>query len=150
MHCDRHVVKMILEYAQILSTAHRVLDGDLSWHVSLYKKTHTNHPSTKWARESSEHYKWLHLLWVELCKEYTHRYEKTHKTWKKLGCYLYKTPYNIPHNGFVEPPQCMPEESKEGSSIIAYRNYYVNSKSSFASWKNRMVPPWFKKHEKVK
>ena len=28
MMCDKHVVKMILESAQMLSTAHRVLDGD--------------------------------------------------------------------------------------------------------------------------
>jgi hypothetical protein len=28
-HCDRHVCKMILEYAQMMSTAHRLLDGRL-------------------------------------------------------------------------------------------------------------------------
>lgn len=27
MHCDKHVIKMICEYAQLLSTAHRQLDG---------------------------------------------------------------------------------------------------------------------------
>ena len=29
LHCDKHVVKMIIEYAQLMSTAHRVLDGEL-------------------------------------------------------------------------------------------------------------------------
>ena len=28
-HCDKHVVKMILETAQMLSTAHRIIDGEL-------------------------------------------------------------------------------------------------------------------------
>lgn len=35
-HCDKHVVKMIVEYAQLLSTAHRVLDGTLKeFHVEF-------------------------------------------------------------------------------------------------------------------
>ena len=72
MHCDKHVVKMILEYAQLLSTAHRVLDGN-EWadHVGLYKATHKNHPSAIWARESAGNYFWLNKLFQELCKEYT-------------------------------------------------------------------------------
>ena len=28
MHCDKHIVKMIIEYAQLMSTAHRMLDGE--------------------------------------------------------------------------------------------------------------------------
>jgi len=143
-HCDKHVVKMILEYAQILSTAHRVIDFETSWHDSLYKKTHINHPSTKWARETDKNYIWLHLLWVHLCQEYTHRYLKTHKTWSRLKDYLNKEPQNIISGGFSEPPQCMPIELKEKTSVLAYRNYYITSKRSFASWKNRSIPSWFK------
>ena len=96
-HMDRHSVKMILEYAQLLSTAHRVLDGveliGLSdsgrkkkfWTLgdsrdyTLYKATHINHPSAIWCRKGIVQYRWLHNLLIELCKEYTYRYGKIHK-----------------------------------------------------------------------
>ena len=102
-HCDKHVVKMILEYAQLLSTAHRVLDGkhtkvlsnsgkryvsnwimDDSSDAVLYKVAHVSHPSNIWTRASGHHYIWLWRLWHELCLEYTERYGKNHITWKKL------------------------------------------------------------------
>ena len=54
MQCDRHVVKMILETAQMLSTAHIELDGK----QVAYKATHKNHPSTVWVRSSSLAYNW--------------------------------------------------------------------------------------------
>ena len=57
MHCDKHVVKMILESAQMLSTAHRVLDGDeYADERGLYKMAHKNHPSTIWVRTSTDNY----------------------------------------------------------------------------------------------
>ena len=80
-HCDKHVVKMILETAQLLSTAHRVLDGDeYADRVNLYKATHKNHPSAVWVRSNKEAYDWTYMLLVQLCKEYTKRYNKEHKT----------------------------------------------------------------------
>ena len=69
MHCDKHCVKMILEYAQLLSTAHRVLDGDDA-NPNLYKIAHKNHPSTIWTRSSKQHYKWLFRLFRKLNIEY--------------------------------------------------------------------------------
>ena len=69
---------MILEYAQILSTAHRVLDNNNN--EGLYKATHINHPSTIWARTTSENYKWLYDLFLSLLDEYTFRYNKFHST----------------------------------------------------------------------
>ena len=83
MHCDKHCVKMILEYAQMLSTAHRELDGNVP--DILYKSTHKNHPSTIWTRSSKQHYDWLFRLFRMLSAEYTLRYGKFHKTWNKLG-----------------------------------------------------------------
>ena len=58
MHNDKHVVKMILEYAQLLSTAHHELDGDVS--AVFYKPTHKNHPSAKWARDNINNYGYIH------------------------------------------------------------------------------------------
>ena len=83
-HCDKHVVKMILEYAQMMSTAHRVLDPPSELIEPMYKPTHKNHPAAVWVRESDANYKWLYDLWFWLAKEYWWRYDKMHKTWEKL------------------------------------------------------------------
>lgn len=162
-HVDKHCVKMILEYAQLLSTAHRVLDGNESTVLSasgrkkkvwalrdsrdsvLYSATHINHPSAVWVRKSAHNYTWLHSLLVELCKEYTHRYGKFHKVERDgLLWELAKTPDNIYHDVFFsEPTPAMPDEYKvAGDSIQSYKNYYLGDKRRMFSWKNRSVPSW--------
>ena len=164
-HVDKHVVKMIVEYAQLLSTAHRVLDGkeyegrtannrkirrfkmaDSNVENTLYKASHINHPSAVWVRQSSQHYQWLYRLFMWLCVEYTYRYGKVHSTERLLGKLLETLPKNIKDNGFVEPPQAMPDYCKvPGDSIKAYQMYYVNEKIGFAKWTKRDIPTWFVK-----
>ena len=165
-HVDRHVVKMILEYSQLLSTAHRVLEGveiiekspsgrmtkrlKLNDHrdVILYKDTHINHPSAIWVRKSSANYIWLHKLLVELCKEYTYRYGKIHKC-QSSG--LVECLSNVPTystNIFTEPTPAMPDDVKiVNDSIASYRNYYKKNKLHLAKWSgkinSRPVPYWF-------
>ena len=141
MHCDKHCVKMILEYAQMLSTAHRELDGNVP--DILYKSTHKNHPSTIWTRSSKQHYDWLFRLFRMLSAEYTLRYGKFHKTWNKLGKILETAPKNIKNNGWVDPPQCMPDHCKKPDTIDAYRNYYLTEKASFSTWKTVRPPKWW-------
>ena len=164
MHNDKHTIKMILEYAQLLSTAHRYLDGTQSVGLSetgrkqtkyvlpdqresiLYSATHINHPSAVWVRHSVGNYFWLSNLLVELCKEYTYRYGKVHKTERDgLAHVLLKNiPHNIGNSGFTQPTPSMPDEVKiAGDSIISYRNYYINNKSHLAKWKKRPVPLWY-------
>ena len=94
-HCDKHVVKMILESAQILYCAHWVLNPSRVPEFA-YKKTHPNHPSCIWVRESIENYEWLCQLAIELCKEYTFRYEKIHKTQKHIEWLIDNPPFDIP------------------------------------------------------
>jgi hypothetical protein len=145
MMCDKHVVKMILESAQMLSTAHRVLDGDeYANEMGLYKLAHKNHPSTIWVRTSSENYRWLFNHYDALMQEYTYRYDKTHAT-SRLRDALNKTPDNIPSTQYpnTDPPQCMPEECKGEDTVLAYQTYYIIEKSSFAKWKRREIPEWF-------
>jgi hypothetical protein len=165
-HCDKHVVKMILEYAQLMSTAHRLLDGDEAivkinnrnrrvWTLNdhreqtVYKPVSWNHPSAVWVRQSLDHYQWLWNLAIELCQEYRHRYggttDKQHKTSVVIQNLSF-APDNIPRLGmFSEPPQAMPDDSKvPGDSVTAYRNYYRMHKKRFATWKNREVPNWYK------
>jgi hypothetical protein len=160
MHNDKHTVKMILEYAQLLSTAHRVLDGDIVVGKSktgrkqtryvlssddsvLYSATHINHPSSVWVRQSAENYNWLFGLFQALMTEYTHRYGKTHAT-SRLEMHLAKLPKNIPQKSFTEPTPAMPDDVKvPGDSIASYRKYYIQNKPHLASWKKRPVPEWY-------
>ena len=146
MHNDKHCVKMILEYAQLLSTAHRVLDGENA-HPDLYKIAHKNHPSTIWTRSSKQHYDWLFRLFRMLSAEYTLRYSngefKVHKTWDKLGKILETAPKNIVDNGWIDPPQCMPDHCKKPDTIDAYRNYYLTEKASFSTWNYSKQPTWW-------
>lgn len=161
MHVDKHCVKMILEYAQLLSTAHRVLDGDLSVGVSktgrkqtryilpdnrestLYSATHINHPSAVWARKSARNYLWLYDMFVAVLKEYTYRYEKVHKCSMLLNS-LAGLPKNISlDDDFTEPTPAMPDQYKvAGNSIESYKNYYLGEKTRMFSWKKREVPSW--------
>lgn len=140
-HCDKHVVKMILEYAQLLSTAHRLLDGDNVPEV-LYKVTHKNHPSAVWTRESRDNYIWLYDLFVSLCDEYTSRYGKIHATDKKLRWALYKVPKSIPNVGFTSLRLAMPDEYKQACPVASYRAYYKAEKSNIAKWKTNQ-PTWW-------
>jgi hypothetical protein len=159
-HHDKHVVKMILETAQLLSTAHRVIDGDQyidqstgrkikRWKMNnefmeerLYKATHINHPSNVWARTSKDNYMWLYRLFVSLCHEYTHRYGKVHATCTKLAVILSQAPRNIPNNGMTNMPQAMPDEYKVEDSVQAYRNYYIGAKKQQSKYTKRDVPSW--------
>lgn len=160
MHLDKHCVKMILEYAQLLSTAHRVLDGEeyidytkngrkiKRWRLhndtmerQLYKATHINHPSAVWARSSKANYDWLYVLWRELMSEYTYRYGRHHEC-EKLIKQLEKVPHRIDKEAeFTEPTPAMPDEYiVEGNSIQSYHNYYNGSKTRMFAWKNREIP----------
>jgi hypothetical protein len=163
MHVDKHCVKMILEYAQLLSTAHRILDGTEFTGVSktgrkqtrfvlsdsresvLYSATHVNHPSAVWVRKSYENYEWLYQLFVSLLNEYTYRYGKVHAT-QRLVDDLYTPPTHIPKGiGFTEPTPAMPDTYKvSGDSISSYKNYYLGDKQRMFSWKNRPTPNWIR------
>ncbi len=136
-HCDKHVVKMILETAQLLCGAHWVTGSE-----APYKLSHKNHPCSIWVRESLSNYLYLCDLGLELCKEYTYRYGRTHKSQQIIEWCLDKK-LNIKDKGFTEPPKAMPNECKLESVIDSYRNYYIKEKKSFAKWKNREIPNWF-------
>lgn len=124
---NKHVVKMILESAQLMSTAHHELDGEQAPH-DIYKTTHKNHPSAVWTRESMQNYMWLWQHFVALSHEYTKRYNKTHETYRKLEGVLSMPPKNIKNKEFTQPPQAMPDLYKDVNSVQAYRRYYLNEK----------------------
>jgi hypothetical protein len=166
--CDKHIVKMPVETAQMLSTVHRMLDGhpyvdtgksgrkikrwrhttDLSFSSGplLYHATMMNHPCTIWARETLGNYRWLVDHGLALCKEYTRRYGRIHGSWRVIHYCDYNDPKNInPSEKTTEFPQAMPIHLKvSGDAVSAYRQYYIEEKARFATWKSPAeMPDWF-------
>jgi hypothetical protein len=158
---DKHVVKMILESAQLLSTAHRLLDGrqvagktktdrnvkrwilDDARDTVLYQATHVNHPSAVWCRQSIENYQWLVEHFFALGEEYTHRYGKKHKCFGELSYMLQSPPKKLEAWDMTPMPSCMDEKYIiSADPIVNYRNYYKVGKSHIHSWKNRSSPVW--------
>lgn len=141
-HCDKHVVKMILETAQLLCGAHWIIGNE-----APYKLSHKNHPCAIWTRTSLSNYLYLCDLGLELCKEYTYRYGKRHKSQDVIEWCLINKP-NIHDVDFTSPPLAMGDEFKiENNVIESYRNYYREGKKLIVSWKNRVIPSWFQTNE---
>lgn len=134
---NKHVVKMVLETAQLLATAHHQLGEQYGYDTSYvpYKQTHKNHPSAIWVRQSFENYMWAYEHMIALGKEYTRRYGKTHLTIEKCRDVFYNAPKGISNKPFTSPPQCMPEEHHCDSTVEAYWNYYINDKQNICSSK---------------
>lgn len=166
--CDKHVVKMILETAQLLSTAHRVLDGTQIESVSksgrkvkrwvlpderenvLYSATHINHPSAVWCRESQLNYKWLVKHFAGLCWEYNRRYNKNHKT-SEISDWLEETPHNLKKYQFTNPPNCMDAKYIiSNNPVLNYQQYYRVGKAHIHAWKNCNPPPWINNSKNIK
>lgn len=135
MQCNKHVVKMILETAQMLST---ISGGPL-------KPTHQNHPCTLWAGRNRTNYEWLARHGLALCQEYTLRYGKVHSC-QSIIERLAEPPSNIPV-GISEFVQCMPDQYKHKDPVTAYRRYY-HSKARFAKWRQPAeIPFWWMNDE---
>lgn len=159
---DKHVVKMILESAQLLSTAHRYVDGKMlvaqndngrrmkRWYLDdarepvLYKATHINHPSNVWTRTAVENYLWLVEHFAALLDEYTYRYGKKHKTGELLYM-LQSPPHGVRDFDMTKMPSAMKDEYKiSDDPVTNYRNYYKHGKSTMHKWTNREPPEWIR------
>jgi hypothetical protein len=139
-YVDRHITKMQLETAQILCSNIRYYGKE-----APYKKTHVNHPSTIWARQSKSNFKYLIRLGLEICKEYTYRYGKIHKSQSVIEWVENNIPEELPDLPFTEPTPAMPEKYIiNNDSVASYRNYYLHEKTHLFSWNNRKIPFWVK------
>lgn len=165
---DKHCIKMILESAQLLSTAHRVLDGQKEIvtpefdpyrpdalrrkktfytlpdgrETDLYLATHVNHPSAIWCRTSVENYLWLVEHMYGLLGEYSHRYGKKHKCYD-IAIHLQSPPFNLKEYDMTPMPCAMDDEYKiSDDPVVNYRNYYIKGKASLHKWTNREAPVW--------
>ena len=137
---DKHKVKMILESAQMLCTAHRYYGNE----DVPYKTAHLNHPSSIWCRANSKQYNWLYNHMLALGEEYTKRYGKEHLSYTKCKDKLSILPGGLAFIGFTQPPQCMPDQYKDELSTIAYWNYYIGEKHTVANKDEQIYTeiPW--------
>jgi hypothetical protein len=138
-HCDKHVVKMILETAQIVSTVYDRYEKHEEW---MLKPCFRNHPCTLWAGNSRQNLIWLISLGIELNKQYMERYGREHKylyMFFKLGA---KRHSFMPDNGFTKPALAMPLECQMVDPVESYRLYYMTNKRNIVSWKNGK-PSWY-------
>lgn len=172
MLCDKHCSKMIVESGQMLSTAHRMLDGKMvrrpsksgktmvkHWILDddrdelLYKAVHMGHPCTVWSMVSEENYRWHYEHFVAMGEEFAMRRGKQHLTYTLLKEALAASPRNIPKTGLTEFAVAMkqfPDCVVPGNPVKSYRNYYVNAKS-FAKWDwGRPAPEWFTEMKKMR
>jgi hypothetical protein len=134
-HCRVHRVKMILEYCQLLSIAHHVVDGENA-PKEIYKRTHENHPSAIWIRKSIENYNWVlncAMTLISFHRQHTGKIHKSSLVLEKLK----SPPKGIAIEKFCPPVQCMPEEFKSDCSILSYQEYL---KSKFDEWSKRTRP----------
>lgn len=166
LQCDKHIVKMIVESAQMLSTSHRMLDGSLErrpsksgksivkyWRMpdwrenTLYKAVHMHHPCTVWTMKSNNNYNWHWVHFAALCDEYKYRYEKVHATDKLLRDVLKALPKNIPVGPLTSQPLAMksnPECMDPNNVVESYRKFYQTKQHRFKmAWTKREVPEWF-------
>ncbi len=141
---DKMLVKMPLETAQMLCTAHRILDGDeYADLMGLYKKAYENHPCTIWARESTSNYAWLYAHFDALNAEYNFRYGRDHASYTKLAEALSRVPMNMPQAEQTPIRLAMPDQYKSDDPIESYRNYCIHEKH-YAKWeKGRDKPEWW-------
>lgn len=163
LQCDKHVVKMIVESAQMLSTVHRMLDGTQvtndkgklvkKWVFNddrdelYYKAVHTGHPCTVWTMQSDLNYNWHYAHFVALCDEYTYRYGKVHATDKLLRSALSVMPKNIRYGDrtpFALAMNSNPECKFPDDPVKSYRMFYQTKQDRFKMvWTNRDIPEWF-------
>lgn len=140
-HCDKHIVKQVLESAQLLCWVFHEQGI-----VAPYKlgKSHYKHPCYLWVKESQSNFERLLSFLSELLIEYTYRYDKTHKTSLVFERILdNKDKISLPKKWLTNFAQAIPDEYKNKDIIKAYRDYYIWEKHSFAKWKKRQTPERF-------
>ena len=136
-HCDKHTVKMILEYSQLMCTVHRKIGND-----APYRKTHSNNPCTLWLEESIDNYNWLLELAENLVLEYRKRFESDYHKCTQVIAWCRNNKPKIESKGITSRPKVMPDEYKQDDVVESYREYYKDDKSSFAEWTNK-EPYWW-------
>lgn len=144
---DRRVNKMIVESAQMLSTAVWRKTG--RHQEGLYKPAYTGHPCTKWTARSYENFEWLSLHAISLCILYTKVYGRVHASEKVIGsCWRYN--HHFPRTGELEEfANCTEYKGPYWGDMTVVERYqkYMNLKWNERdkippTWKYRGPPQW--------
>lgn len=146
--CDKHISKMLLESCQLLCSA-------FDQGTAPYRRTHYNHPCSKWVRTSKQNYEWLIIHALSIAEEFLKRYGNGHASCKVL-CWVmenYESKLNLPNIGLTPFALAMPFEYQNKEDIVgSYRKYYLEDKVRFAKWKLG-EPDWWiqglKEKEKI-
>ena len=134
--CDKHIVKMCSESAQMLCSVHE--PGVAPW-----KRSHYNHPCTVWTRTSVDNYRWHILHALALCEEYTQRYGRRHAAQDVIEWCKNNEP-ELPSAGLTPFPRAIKDPTYHDQDIVtSYRAYYIGDKSRFARWRYSSPPPWW-------
>ena len=148
--CDKHVVKMPLETAQILSSAFPKEEPfeslrEVKPRRVLYRQTHLNHKICRWTRETEENFLWTVRHGIGLCVEFRVRYGHAHSSESViLWCMKNVHKLQFPSKGLTEFVQAISPDCYLDDPVEAYRKYYVLKKSHFAKWlKGRQPPQWW-------
>lgn len=149
MHCDKHVYKMILEYAQLMMAAwYKQIEDEpmlIEFIINneFWKPSHLHHPATKWVQSSIHAYAWVFACWEELLLIYTEKTGKFHAAMKFHDALVLCPPSIANKDCWIDPPLCMPETFKSDDAVDSYRRYYCIEKAGFAKWVDRPTPHWF-------
>ena len=135
--CDKHVVKMVLETAQMLCTVAHQNGFD----KAPYKVAHPKHPCTLWAGKSAANWQWLIDHGLAMSEEYTRRYGRVHKSQAVIE-WCARLPIKFSDKEQTPFAQAMPQQYKNPCAVTAYRAYYHGEKAAFATWKSD-TPPWW-------
>lgn len=139
LHCDKHIVKMPTETAQMLSAAHWLTGSQAPYKLS---KAHAKHPCNLWLTQSIQNYNWLVQFGKVLSQEFSYRYNKDHKALQVIHWAESNLP-PLPDIEFTKPPQCMDQMFRKDSVVDGYRNFYNYDKATFCQWTKRPIPEWF-------
>ncbi len=149
---DKHVLKMLLEYTQLLANAF-YMEGATKPPPNTkmgtpYQKAHWDHPCAEWVRQDHKHWHWVKMGAFELHRQYQLRFPKAllseHACYDALA-YMDKSNLTtwMPNKNWVDPPQCMPDQFKvRGDTVAAYRAYYKEGKKDLHQWNNTEPPEW--------
>ena len=145
--CDKHVVKMPLEEAQMLCTTVRLHAPEYAEEAGLYRAVHQKHPCTIWAGQTRANYLYSLDMFREMCREYTYRYGKVHASWRLYDALVDAAQY-VPDGNITPHPECFSEHTdlKSGRPwpIQSYRKFYMTKQKRFKMvWTKRDMPEWF-------
>lgn len=167
-HCERHVLKMIIEHTQMMAAAYyhtlgisrkkEILENEEKVHnlfrgfprkdengkENPYKISHVNHPCTVWTRESLTNFYWLLDCTKAMCEEFTYRYSGKHSV-EAIIDWMYENPPKLEDIGLTPFAQAMPDFYKGNNAIEAYHKYYAFKTTYMkVNWKlEERIPSWW-------